>query len=161
MSGAGPQVAALVFIEIANGNAGQALFEAVLNPVPVIEPVYSAIRRHPDAAITMTAQERIDTIKSAAHFRPVVAVELPDSVGGGAPDFAISQFDETDGRFGIAFVRSDKSFPFLFMKKGGAMLGAEPEVAILRFEKSRDVIANGGIGGRAGEGLESGSVEGL
>ena len=89
MSGAGPQVAALVFIEIANGNAGQALFEAVLNPVPVIEPVYSAIRRHPDAAITMTAQERIDTIKSAAHFRPVVAVELPDSVGGGAPDFAI------------------------------------------------------------------------
>ena len=156
---AGPEAAALVFVKRADTHAGQALFEAVLHPPAFIKPMQPAIGSHPQAPVSMSTQQAVDLIEPAAHLRPVPAIELPDFIGRAAPDFAIEQFGEADGRIRTGLVRSAEDSPFFLVIPGGAALTSQPQVAILRLEEQGPIIAQRRVRGRAGEGLKRGSVK--
>src|SRR6516162_3110536 len=121
----------LVLAQRANAQAWQTFFQAIFQPRALIVPMQPALRRHPDAPVLRGPYQADDLVEPTAHFRPVPAVELPDLVDRGAPEFAISQLCDSNGRLRTGFVRCAKIPPFLLAIASRAAFRTQPKVAIL------------------------------
>src|SRR5436190_9506403 len=104
----------------------------------------TAIGADPHPAI-VAHSHAADAVEPGTDRRPVAPVIFPHLIAGGAPDLAIRQLDEYQPVFGCAFVRRNKVPPFLFMVARDASFATDPQVPILRGEKSRELAAQVGL----------------
>src|ERR1051326_5379558 len=86
--GCGPQTVCPVLTQTENLSCGQAVFDFVVNPGALNEPMRSSVRRNPDAPVSRLNQSS-GPVKAPAQCQPVLAVELPHPVLRSTPDFAI------------------------------------------------------------------------
>ena len=156
--GSGPEPATLIFADLADAPAGQALFGAILNPGALEEAVQAAFVGDPQAAVT-GADEGVDAVHPRPHRRPVPAVERPDLVRGSAPDLPVRQFGEADDGLRAASVGRGERSPLLIVVAGGAAIAAHPQVAVLGGEQRRETAARRRVGRRHGQWLETGAIE--
>src|SRR5213595_310161 len=102
----------------------------------------------------MGPQQAIDPLETSSHARPVTAVEFPDLILRRAPKLALGQFGKSDHGLRRGFVRRGKRTPFLIVTPGRPTLAADPQIAVLRGEKSEEIRTNPQIGRRIGEGFD-------
>src|SRR5882724_2700917 len=134
VSGAGPESAALIFAQVAHAGAGHAFFDAVLDPIALREAVETIIGGDPNASVA-AAHHRVYAVKTAFNARPVSAIEFPNFLGCGTPNFAIGNFGETQDRFRSGFVIGSEHPPLFVVIEGGTILTTKPKVAVLRGKK--------------------------
>src|SRR6266568_2907931 len=155
--GSCPNPPALVFINGANAGAGQSFFSAVFDPGLLHETRQAAVAGHPKAAVARPDQA-LNPIEPPPHFRPGPAIELPDSIVRRAPKPPIRLFREAAGALRTGFVGGYERPPFFIVAPSQAALGAEPQVAILRGERTGNIASEGRIGRWVWERIEPGAI---
>src|ERR1039458_3020016 len=158
MGGSNPDTATLIFADLADSPAGQALLCAILNPGALEEAVQATFVGNPQAAVT-GPDEGIDAVHACPHRRPVPTVERPDLVRRSAPDLPVRQFSEADNGLRTAAVGRGERSPLLLVVASDAAIAAHPQVAILSSEQCGKTAAGERVGRRHGQWLETGAIE--
>src|ERR1017187_5689069 len=158
MGGSNPDTATLIFADLADSPAGQALLCAILNPGALEEAVQATFVGNPQAAVT-GPDEGIDAVHACPHRRPVPTVERPDLVRRNAPDLPVRQFSEADNGLRAAAVGRGERSPLLLVVASDAAIAAHPQVAILSGEQGRKAATGRRVGRRHWQWLKSDSIE--
>src|SRR5436190_19866485 len=96
-------MSALILVEIPDPEAGQTLFQPVLDPGPLYISEDAAIAGHPPSAVPAT-NHRADSVKPLLYYRPTVTVEFPNLILRGAPNCSVAQVDKPRRIFRRTFV---------------------------------------------------------
>src|SRR5439155_23361951 len=124
---------------------------------PLHQTRQAAVASHPKAAVARPDQT-LNPIEPPPHFRPAPATELPDAVARRAPEPPIRLFREAATALRTGFVGGCERPPSIIVAPSQAALGAEPQVAIFRGERTGHIASEGRIGRWFWERLEPGAI---